>query len=147
MKTSKLGPAGAAIAAAVLLVCNAVAFLGCGAPSDDPVEPVGDVPGVQPVGEQGGDDVKPEAATAGGACAGDADCVAAECCHAKTCTTKDNAPDCSDMMCTLDCRGGTMDCGWGKCVCKDGQCAAEINPPPQPPIHPDPKMGVKPLPE
>jgi hypothetical protein len=75
---------------------------------------------------------------AGGACTTDADCVPAECCHPKTCTHKDSAPDCHDMMCTLDCRGGTMDCGGGRCLCRDGKCAAEILPPKQPKILSDP---------
>jgi hypothetical protein len=64
--------------------------------------------------------------------------VPAECCHPKTCTHKDAAPDCRDMMCTMDCRGGTMDCGGGRCLCRDGGCTAEILPPKKPKILSDP---------
>ncbi len=72
------------------------------------------------------------------ACETDADCVPGECCHPKTCVAATNAPDCTDMMCTMDCRGGTMDCGWGNCICREGKCAARIKPPPEPKIKGDP---------
>lgn len=62
------------------------------------------------------------------ACKTDADCVPAECCHPKTCVAKGSAPNCSDMMCTKECRGGTMDCGGG-CFCQQGQCAARLGRP------------------
>ncbi|MFO8073585.1 MAG: hypothetical protein R6V85_17130, partial [Polyangia bacterium] len=40
------------------------------------------------------------------ACETDADCVPGECCHPETCVAAANAPDCTEMMCTMDCRGG-----------------------------------------
>ena len=64
----------------------------------------------------------------GGACTVDADCVAASCCHPKACVDKARIPECVDVMCTLNCIGGTMDCGAGNCVCLDGQCAVHWNP-------------------
>jgi hypothetical protein len=59
-------------------------------------------------------------------CTEDSDCVPAQCCHAHACVARDNAPDCADAMCTMECRGGTIDCGGG-CVCMDGRCAARLN--------------------
>lgn len=58
-------------------------------------------------------------------CKTDADCVPASCCHAASCTSKAHAPQCQQVMCTADCRGGTMDCGGG-CLCQDGKCAARM---------------------
>ena len=79
------------------------------------------------------------------ACEVDEDCVPAECCHPKTCVAAEHAPDCKDMMCTMDCRGGTMDCGGGKCVCHEGRCTAEIYPPRKSPIVSDPPIPAQPL--
>ena len=71
-----------------------------------------------------------EAEDGGGkACVSDADCVPAECCHPTSCVPANMAPDCSDVACTEECRGGTMDCGQGHCACQDGQCTAVIDAP------------------
>ena len=59
------------------------------------------------------------------ACTSDADCVPAGCCHADTCVAASDAPECKDVMCTADCRAGTLDCGGG-CLCQEGRCAARI---------------------
>ena len=56
-------------------------------------------------------------------CKTDADCVPAQCCHATSCVNKENAPDCSDVFCTLSCEIGTTDCGGG-CYCDEGKCSA-----------------------
>lgn len=64
---------------------------------------------------------KPPSAT----CQVDGDCVPAQCCHATTCTTRAQAPDCKGVMCTLECRLGTLDCS-GKCTCQQGACKAHI---------------------
>ncbi|MCK5474741.1 MAG: hypothetical protein KAI53_05025 [Candidatus Aenigmarchaeota archaeon] len=55
-------------------------------------------------------------------CSTDSDCVAATCCHASSCVIKDMAPDCSGVMCTEECRPGTMDCGEGHCGCIENNC-------------------------
>lgn len=55
-------------------------------------------------------------------CTSDEDCVPAQCCHPTSCVSRDQAPDCSGIFCTEDCRGGTMDCGCGYCGCIDGRC-------------------------
>ncbi len=68
------------------------------------------------------------ATTANAACKTDADCVPAECCHPKTCVAKGSAPSCGGVMCTKECRGGTMDCGGG-CHCDKGSCAARLGRP------------------
>ena len=71
-----------------------------------------------------------EAEDGGGkACTVDADCVPAECCHPTSCVAANQAPDCADVICTLECRPNTMDCGQGHCACQDGQCAAIIDAP------------------
>ena len=53
----------------------------------------------------------------------------AECCHAAACVAAANAPDCTDVMCTMDCQYGTLDCG-GRCLCHEGRCAARLSEPP-----------------
>ncbi|MCX6708748.1 MAG: hypothetical protein NTW67_03850 [Candidatus Woesearchaeota archaeon] len=58
-------------------------------------------------------------------CSSDADCVPADCCHAIACVSKSQAPQCAGMMCTMECRGGTLDCG-GSCGCKEGKCSAVL---------------------
>ena len=55
------------------------------------------------------------------------DCVAATCCHADSCAAKENAPNCEDILCSMECRPYTMDCGQGSCICRDHKCAAEIS--------------------
>ena len=66
----------------------------------------------------------------GGACAADSDCVPAAFCHAKACVAAAQKPSCEGVMCTMDCRPGTLDCGGGKCLCQAGVCAAAITKPP-----------------
>lgn len=59
-------------------------------------------------------------------CTTDADCVPAGCCHAAACVAQANAPACGDVMCTTECRYGTLDCGGG-CLCHEGRCAARLS--------------------
>ena len=56
-------------------------------------------------------------------CSADSDCVPALCCLADSCTPRANALDCSNAICTLDCKPGTLDCGQGRCACVSGKCA------------------------
>jgi hypothetical protein len=58
-------------------------------------------------------------------CTRDEDCVPEGCCHAKACVARGRAPDCSAVMCTMECRPGTLDCG-GRCLCQEGRCAARL---------------------
>jgi len=58
-------------------------------------------------------------------CTTDSECVPATCCHAMACVAAANAPSCSDVACTAECRPGTIDCG-GRCFCHVGVCAASI---------------------
>lgn len=55
-------------------------------------------------------------------CTADSDCVPASCCHSTSCVPRNQAPDCTDVMCTLDCKEGTTDCGGG-CYCDEGKCS------------------------
>lgn len=55
-------------------------------------------------------------------CVVDKDCVADSCCHAKGAVGKAYAPDCSGMMCTMNCEPGTLDCGAGRVACVEGSC-------------------------
>jgi len=59
-------------------------------------------------------------------CLDDSDCVPATCCHPASCVPKEQAPDCSRVVCTQECVPGTMDCGQGYCVCENGRCRAVI---------------------
>mgnify|MGYP006278164045 CR=1 FL=1 len=59
------------------------------------------------------------------ACQKDSDCLAKTCCHPRECVLSHQAPDCDEVQCTLECKGGTMDCGQGSCACVDGECTVE----------------------
>lgn len=61
------------------------------------------------------------------ACRRDADCVPASCCHPASCVPRSQRPDCSGVLCTNECRPGTLDCGQGHCECQAGSCAAIID--------------------
>ncbi|MCS6856566.1 MAG: hypothetical protein NZM37_02530 [Sandaracinaceae bacterium] len=59
-------------------------------------------------------------------CEADSDCVPASCCHASRCVGRAKAPRCEQpVLCTMECRPGTIDCGGG-CVCRNGRCTARI---------------------
>ncbi len=60
-------------------------------------------------------------------CSSDSDCAPASCCHPKTVVNTANAPDCSDVMCTMVCEPNTMDCGCGSPVCRSGRCEVNWN--------------------
>lgn len=60
-------------------------------------------------------------------CSADEDCVKAACCHAKDAVSKENAPDCAGVLCTMDCVPETTDCGQGEIKCIEGSCEAVIN--------------------
>jgi putative hemolysin len=51
-------------------------------------------------------------------------CVKASCCHATSCVLESEAPNCSEVMCTMECAGETLDCGAGHCAFVDGNCEA-----------------------
>ena len=60
-------------------------------------------------------------------CQTDSDCVPAQCCHAKDAVNRENAPDCSDAICTLECAPGTIDCNQGSVACKEGACTVILD--------------------
>ncbi|HLC66557.1 MAG TPA: hypothetical protein VJK52_02860 [Candidatus Nanoarchaeia archaeon] len=59
-------------------------------------------------------------------CTTDVDCVPAACCHASSCVPLAEAPDCSAIACTQDCRPGTLDCGQMRCGCVSGKCVTKL---------------------
>lgn len=59
-------------------------------------------------------------------CSKDSNCVPASCCHASECVPIDEAPDCEGVMCTMECKPGTLDCGQGSCKCIDNKCKAVL---------------------
>ncbi|MFC2175058.1 hypothetical protein ACFLQ2_04305 [archaeon] len=54
-------------------------------------------------------------------CKVDADCVAETCCHARRAVNAPNAPNCTDVACTMDCEPGTVDCGQGYFACSESE--------------------------
>ena len=51
-------------------------------------------------------------------CERDEDCAPVPTCHANRCTLRSNvagAPE--DLICTMECRAGTVDCGYNYCGC------------------------------
>jgi hypothetical protein len=69
---------------------------------------------------------KKEKAEIGNECVVDSDCVPETCCHASSCVPANEAPDCSNLMCTMECAPGTMDCGQGSCGCVNGKCGVRV---------------------
>ncbi len=59
-------------------------------------------------------------------CTQDSDCVAAVCCHATQAVNKDNAPDCSGILCSANCEENTMDCGQAKAKCIENACTVVV---------------------
>ncbi len=59
-------------------------------------------------------------------CSVDADCVPASCCHATSCVTKQEAPLCKGVACTMMCQPGSLDCNQGSCACVNNKCSALI---------------------
>lgn len=53
-------------------------------------------------------------------CESDSDCVPERCCHPKSCISRDQAPDCSDIYCTLDYQED--DITQSDCKCIEGMC-------------------------
>ncbi len=52
------------------------------------------------------------------ACNVDADCLPVATCHSSQCAAVANAGTMpKGMLCTMDCRGGTVDCGFNHCGC------------------------------
>jgi putative hemolysin len=56
-------------------------------------------------------------------CSSDSDCTPAQCCHATTCINLASKRVCN-LLCTQECRPGTLDCGQGGCRCVAGNCEA-----------------------
>ena len=55
-------------------------------------------------------------------CVTDSDCVASLCCHATDALNKDHAPECTAVLCSMDCQEGTLDCGQGHVACVENAC-------------------------
>src|SRR3989344_3039012 len=60
------------------------------------------------------------------ACNFDAECVAESCCHPNSCINQNFAVDCSGVICTMECRPGSLDCGQGSCQCINSRCQAVL---------------------
>jgi hypothetical protein len=59
-------------------------------------------------------------------CLSDSDCVEDNCCHATGCVLVENAPNCSEISCSEECRNGTLDCNQGNCQCIGGKCGSSL---------------------
>ena len=55
------------------------------------------------------------------------ECVPASCCHATECVLEIEAPNCSEIFCSMVCEPGTLDCGQGYCEFIDGKCGVVWN--------------------
>ncbi len=113
----------------VSLCTLALALVACG--SSETEAPVA---GGATTGAEHGGTTEPAPAPGGlvmsdDACTSDADCVPSGCCHPASCVAVGHAEGCGDVMCTAECRYGTLDCG-GACLCHEGRCAARLSTPP-----------------
>ena len=59
-------------------------------------------------------------------CRADSDCVPASTCHPDSCVPLGQAPDTSNVICTQECRPGTLDCGQGSCLCVNNKCGTSL---------------------
>ncbi len=59
-------------------------------------------------------------------CTADADCAPAVCCHAADALNEQYAPSCNGVLCTMECRQGTIDCGQGQIKCVENECAVVL---------------------
>lgn len=50
-------------------------------------------------------------------CKKDEDCAPVAMCHSDRCVAASHAGAPIDVMCTMECRGGTVDCGFNHCAC------------------------------
>jgi hypothetical protein len=55
-------------------------------------------------------------------CSVDTDCIPAGCCHSNDTVNLKFAPDCSSIMCTMECVPNTLDCGQGEVKCVEREC-------------------------
>ena len=60
-------------------------------------------------------------------CSFDKDCVTRTCCHSSESVPKDEVPDCTGQLCTMECVEGTVDCNQGKVKCVSGECQVVLN--------------------
>ena len=54
-------------------------------------------------------------------CEIDSDCVPSSCCHPNSCVSLEKKPNCSDVLCSMECVG-PLDCGAGSCGCVKNKC-------------------------
>lgn len=55
-------------------------------------------------------------------CTADNQCAPAGCCHAADAVNEKYAPSCNGILCTMECRPGTIDCGQGSLKCINNEC-------------------------
>jgi len=61
------------------------------------------------------------------ACRKDSDCAPVAMCHPDRCAAVANVGSMSsEMMCTMECRGGTVDCGYNHCGCAPSPSAKKV---------------------
>ena len=59
-------------------------------------------------------------------CVSNADCAAAQCCHPTSAVNKGFAPDCTDIVCSMECAKNTIDCGQGDIKCTNKLCTVVL---------------------
>ncbi|MBM3232743.1 hypothetical protein FJZ18_01085 [Candidatus Pacearchaeota archaeon] len=58
-------------------------------------------------------------------CEKDSDCVPSSCCHPASCVLKNQAPECKGVICSQECKPGTLDCGQASCSCQNKRCVVK----------------------
>lgn len=60
-------------------------------------------------------------------CTKDEDCAPVAMCHSDRCVSATHAGSMpADVMCTMECRGGTVDCGFNHCACVTSSAARRV---------------------
>ena len=60
-------------------------------------------------------------------CLTNSDCVPASCCHPNSCVPIIEAPNCDEILCSQECKPGTLDCGQGNCACENNKCGVSLS--------------------
>ena len=60
-------------------------------------------------------------------CNSNTECVPSSCCHPSSCAPLAQSPECAGIICTQECKPGTLDCNQASCQCINNKCQVVQN--------------------
>jgi hypothetical protein len=103
---------------ALAIVASLNLVFACAAPSSPPNPAATDASAVDPSPAPPSSGAVKSPIFSTDPCEKDEDCAPVAMCHADKCAARAHAgPTPSDMICTMECRAGTVDCGYNHCGC------------------------------